>query len=174
MGLPQGSGLERILDFATDSSGDSDNEGYMARPLIQNVYQSPETLPGYTSGMIPFNSSPYQEKPNVRYDSVTSVPISSAEVSYHSQSGYHHPTASADSIHGMSASGSWPRDEISASSLHDAMGELRIDANGMGKHPGLFHDLTDIKKKHRILSSRRKLWPKHPPWMRLNSPFQQP
>ena len=141
MGMGPGSGLERILDFADSGgeSGDSGDEGYMPRPHFQHVYQSPEMIasqPSYTSGMVPFNSSPYQEKPehpHIRYDSVTSAPISVPEGSYHSQGGYHHATVSADSIHGMSTSGSWPRDEISASSLHDAMGELKIDANGMGE-----------------------------------------
>ena len=181
MGMPQGSGFERVLDFA-DSSGDSGDESYMPQPLMRNVYQSPEMMPAqpsYTSGMMPFTSSPYQEQPephHMRYDSVTSAPISVPEGSYHSQGSFHHTTASGDSVHGLGTSGSWPRDEVSASSLHDAMGELKIDANGMGKN--LFRGFDSgpwtNSEKHRILFSRRRLWLKHLLWTKSSFPFRPP
>ena len=139
MGSSQVSGLERVLDFA-DSSGDSGDEGYMpSRPMMQNVYQSHDILASpssYTSGMVAFNPSTYGVKQDnqMPYSNLTSAPMQGPEPPFHGQASFHHHQASSTgSIPGIERSDSWSHEDVSAETLSEVLGELKIDERGMGK-----------------------------------------
>ena len=157
MSMPQTSGLERVLDFATDSGDSSGDEGFMPQPVIRNIYNSPELMaaqPAYPPGMMSFHGSihgsvhgsphgsvhgsPYMEKADPlpsRFDGVTSVPLVTSAPSFHSMPAYPTHLPSSHSIHIVdSTAESWPHEHIAGSHLTDILGELKIDTNALAPY----------------------------------------
>ena len=156
MGIPQTSGLERVLDFATDSGDSSGDEGYMPQQIVRNIYNSPELMsaqPVYQPSIMSFHGSihgsvhgsphgsvhgsPYMEKAPLpaRYDAVTSVPIVTAAQSFHSEPAYHPQLPSSHSIHIVDSSAeTWPHEHTTGSQLTDILGELKIDTNALAPY----------------------------------------
>ena len=133
MGLPQASGFERVLDFADTS--DSGDESFMPRPLT-HVYSNPEMFtshPGYTSGMVTFGPTSYPDKsdPNqIAFEAATSIPLPPSP--YGPPSSYHELPSNVP-VPDNKPADSWQSEEVSVAKIQDALGELKIDANGMGK-----------------------------------------
>ena len=152
MGIPQTSGLERVLDFATDSGDSSGDESFVPPPVARNIYNSPEIMaaqPAYPVGMMSFHGSPhgsvhgsvhgspYMEKADplpLHFDSVTSAPVMTAGQSFTPQPAYAPLLPNSHSIHIVdSTAESWPHEHTMGSHLTDVLGELKIDTNALGK-----------------------------------------
>lgn len=134
MGVPQASGLERVLDFADTS--DSGDESFMPRPLT-HVYSNPDLLtshPGYTSGMMSFGPTSYPDKPDpnqIAFETATSVPLPASP--YGPPPSYRHELPSNAPVADNKPTDSWQTEEVSVATIQDALGELKIDANGIGR-----------------------------------------
>lgn len=143
MGMPQATGLERVLDFATDSSDASGDEGsYIPRQqLLRSVYShSPELLssqPPYSGGLLSYHGSPasVHSEPypmHHHHDSITSNPlVSSASYStlYSSQLPSNHAIHILDS-----SSDSWAREDLPTSHIPDILGDLKIEQNALAPY----------------------------------------
>ncbi len=144
------SGLERVLDFADsgDSSGDEGFHHMPPRPSLHTVYHSDmlTSQPGYAGGML---ASPH----HMNFGDVTSAPLAGSEHSFPgatSSSSNFPPVPGSASIHGPERSHSWPREDMTASSLSDVLGELKIDENGRGTATNFFapHSFQLVLKIH--------------------------
>ena len=157
MGMHQSTGLERVLDFATDSGDSSGDESYMPNPMMRNMYDSPELMPVQPSYGPPLLSlhtslhgsihgsvhgsvhgSPYQEKADLlpmRFDGITSAPVATTGISYPPRPAMHAHMPSAHTIHIVDSSAdSWPHNEpLPGSQMTDVLGDLKIDTNAIGK-----------------------------------------
>ena len=145
IGMPQATGLERVLDFATDSSDASGDEGgYIShQPLLRSVYShSPELMssqPPYSGGLLSFgspasmHSEPYlhHQHQHHHHDSITSNPLVSS-APYSPTYPTHLP--SSHSIHIVdSSSDAWPREELTPH-VPDVLGELKIEHNALAPY----------------------------------------
>ncbi|MCJ1242822.1 hypothetical protein MMC30_000017 [Trapelia coarctata] len=134
------SGLERVLDF-DNSSGGSGDEDYGQGAMGQNVFQlssGPETISAshapYSGSLGASYAPSYDEKTDshshYQYDSVTSIPLTTSESPYHTQTSFHLP--SLNQVH-LPDNSQWsqPQEEVpSAEGLSEALGELHIDETG--------------------------------------------
>jgi hypothetical protein len=141
MSMPQVSGLERVIEFATDSSDASGDEGGFMPPQVRNMYHhSPEIMAAtlsqapYAQSVLSFHGSPssvHSEPYPILDHGVTSNPMVTSAASYQSSYPAHLP--SNHSIHIVDSSpDAWPREEIASSHIQDVMGELKIDTNALG------------------------------------------
>ena len=143
IGMPQATGLERVLDFATDSSDASGDEGvYIShQPLLRSVYShSPELMssqPAYAGGLLSYHGSPasVHSEPypiNHHHESITSNPlVSSATYSalYSSQLPSNHHIHIVDS-----SSDAWPREDLPIPHIPDVLGDLKIEHNALAPY----------------------------------------
>ena len=155
MGIPQTTGLERVLDFATDSGDSSGDESFPPPSMARNIYNSPELMaaqPAYPMAMMQFHGSPhgsvhggsvhgsvhgspYMEKADplpLHFESVTSAPVVTTQ-SFNPQSAYAPHIPTSHSIHIVdSTSDGWTHEHTTGSHLTDVLGELKIDTNALG------------------------------------------
>lgn len=140
------SGLERVLDF-DNSSGGSGDEDYSQGAMGQNVFQlnsGPETISvshaPYTGNLGASYPPSYSDKskthPHYQYDGVTSIPLTTSESPYHTQTSFHLPSLNQVQISDNSQwSQSQPHEDVpSAEGLSEALGELHIDETGKGMY----------------------------------------
>ena len=127
IGSSQGSGLERILDFA-DDSGDSGDESYMAQPMMQSDYSSLTSQGGFATSMIGHGQPTYSQH-------VPQMPMSASEATFPSQATFppHSRLPNGPAPPTLERSNSWPNDDMSPTDLSEVLGELKIDEKGMGK-----------------------------------------
>ena len=134
------SGLERVLDF-DNSSGGSGDEDYSQPTVVQDVYQigTGAEIMGtsqatYNGSYGAFNPPPYTEKlenrHNMGYENMSSMPMSAPTVSFNRQSSFQTP--SVHNIHVADNIDSWTGEQVSAANLSEALGELKIDETGVG------------------------------------------
>lgn len=143
------SGLERVMDF-DNSSGGSGDEDYGQGALGQNVFQlnsGPETISAshapYSGSLGASFPASYSDKADshshYQYDGVTSIPLTTSESPYHTQTSFHLP--SLDQVQ-MQDNSQWSQpheDPPSAEGLSEALGELHIDETGKGMYEDQHH-----------------------------------
>lgn len=127
------SGLERVLDF--DSSDASGDEGYMSHGSAHTAFRlghSPDIMSGqggYGAGSVTYSSSYDDKSPihHMAYANITSAPMATSPGSAYG----HGPSHSVHITN--NAQTSWARDGSPPASMHEALGELRIDETGIGE-----------------------------------------
>lgn len=125
-GGSQGSGLERVLDFAdSDASGD---EGYGPPSMMHQSYPSLTSHGGYSGNMLGYGHPAFPQP-------MGAMPLSAGEATFASQATFppsqQLPSSDAN-VANLERSNSWPNENMPPTNLSDMLGELKIDEKGMG------------------------------------------
>lgn len=127
------SGLERVLDFDNSSgSGDDDYSHQDDAPALFEIQDPPDYMnmaqQPYGTDLGSFNTPPYSDtgisQQAYSYDDITSMAINAPNAVYHDPTAFHVPH-----------SASLPPSEYEQyhhTDLSDALGELKINENGVG------------------------------------------
>lgn len=166
------SGLEKVLDF-DNSSGGSGDEDYSQGAMGQNVFQLSSGVETISASHAPYSGSlgasyppPYSDKveghSHYQYDSVPSIPLTTAESPYHSQTTFHLPSLNHVQLQDNSQWSQPQEDVPSAEGLSEALGELHIDETGKGTYTDRQRVRVALTRFQLPMSTiKRKLLPKH-------------
>ena len=134
-------GLERVLVFDDSSGSGEDDYGQQTSMFSsQEIVSVPEQMHPpqviFDEGLGTYNTPPYDQRSSsfhdFSYGNVNTIPMGAPEQSYQPQNTFE----SSDQQHLRSVSSGevWSHEQYSAMNLTDALGELKIDEDGIGMY----------------------------------------
>lgn len=129
---------EARYDAPPGNQNDSFHQHTMSQPDLSIIttqnHIHPPQLP-YSDGRGLYDTTSYSERsnshPELHYTAMTPAHINVPDPAYHSLPVF--PTPPGHTIPPSQLSDSWSQDQYCATSLSDALGELKIDETGVGK-----------------------------------------
>ena len=138
-------GLERVLVFDDSSGSGEDDYGQQTSMFSsQELASVPEQMhpPQVTfdEGLGTYHTPPYDQRSSsfhdFSYGNVNTIPMGAPEQSYQPQNAFE--TSNQQHLRSVSSSEVWSHEQYSAMNLTDALGELKIDEDGIGMYRSQF------------------------------------